>query len=374
MRQQHRRQIINRMRRGVKPGLLHYNSGIAMFIAALPPPPGNWHGDTINARTEKMKTLLKISSILLLLASCGPAFAQAYPEKAVRVVVPFPPGGAADIIARHVAQRLTGAFGVQFVVDNRGGAGGAIGTEMVARAAPDGYVLLIASSSSMAINPHMTRNQTYNPITSFTPIILVGYTTNALVAHPSVPARTVKELIVVAKAKPQSLTFASNGTGTLSHLTGELFMQRAGVSLLHVPYKGAAPAAIDTMAGQTSLLFAAYPSVVVQIASQKLRGIAVTSAKRIEFAPDLPTVAETLPGFESNQWWGFYGPAGLPQALVARLNGEANKILRSPDIKQRLANDGALPSWGTPAELAAYLKADFDRWGTVVKAAGIKPE
>jgi tripartite-type tricarboxylate transporter receptor subunit TctC len=320
-----------------------------------------------------MKPLWKVLSAMLSLAACGGALAQAYPEKPVRVIVPFPPGGAADIIARHVAQRLSGAFGVQFVVDNRGGAGGAIGTEMAARAVPDGYTLLIASSSSMAINPHITHTQSYNPL-AFTPVILVGYTTNGLVAHPSVPAKTVKELIAIARAKPQSLSFASNGTGTLSHLTGELFMQRAGVSLLHVPYKGAAPAVIDTMAGQTSLLFAAYPSIVVQVASRKLKALAVTSAKRIEFAPDLPTVAETLPGFESNQWWGFYGPAGLPQAILTRLNAESNKILRSPEIKQRLATDGALPSWGTPAELAAYLKADFDRWGAVVKAAGIKAE
>jgi tripartite-type tricarboxylate transporter receptor subunit TctC len=320
-----------------------------------------------------MKRLLKVLPVLLVVGASAGAFAQAYPEKAVRIIVPFPAGGAADIIARHVAQRLSGAVGVQFVVDNRGGAGGALGTEMAARAAPDGYTLLIASSSSMSINPHITK-MGYNPITSFTPIILVGYTTNALVAHPSVPAKTVKELIAVAKVKPQSLTFASNGTGTLSHLTGELFMQRAGVSLLHVPYKGAAPAVIDTMAGQTSLLFAAYPSIVVQVASKKLNAIAVTSAKRIEFAPDLPTVAETLPGFESDQWWGFYGPAGLPQAIVMKLNTESNKILRSPDIKQRLATDGALPRWGTPADLAAYLKADFDRWGAVVKKAGIKPD
>ncbi len=226
----------------------------------------------------------------------------------------------------------------------------------------------------MTISPHINKTLNYNPITSFAPIVLMGYTTNVLVAHPSVPAKTVQELITVAKAKPQSLSFASNGTGSLSHLTAELFMQRAGVSLLHVPYKGAAPAVIDTMAGHTSLLFAAYPSVVAQVAAKKLNPLAVTSAQRIEFAPDLPTVAETLPGFESDQWWGFYGPGGLPQAIVMKLNSESNKVLRSPEIKQRFAADGALPRWGTPAEFAAYLKADFDRWGAVVKAAGIKAE
>jgi tripartite-type tricarboxylate transporter receptor subunit TctC len=321
-----------------------------------------------------MKFPLQWLSSVCALAVAGAVHAQTYPDKPVRVVVPFPPGGAADIVGRHVAQKLSEAFGTQFIVDNRGGAAGAIGTEYVARAAPDGYTLLMASSSAMSINPHLSLRQGYDPNTSFAPIILVGYATNVLVAHPSVPAKTVKELIAIAKARPQSLSFASNGSGSLSHLTGELFMQRAGVTLLHVPYKGAAPAVIDTIAGQTTLLFAGFPSVLTQMKSGKLKALAVTSAKRSAFAPELPTVAETLPGFESNQWWGLYGPAGLPPAIVTRLNGELNKILRTPEMKQRFVNDGAEPWWGTPAELAAYLKADYDRWGAVVKAAGLKPE
>ncbi|MGH8617758.1 MAG: Bug family tripartite tricarboxylate transporter substrate binding protein [Burkholderiales bacterium] len=321
-----------------------------------------------------MKLSWHAFSALSLLAAAGAAHAQTYPDKAVRVIVPFPAGGAADIVGRHVSRKLSEGLGAQFVVDNRGGAGGAIGTEAVARAAPDGYTLLMASSSSMSINPHLAATQNYNPMTSFAPIMLIGYATNVLVAHPSVPARTVKELIAIAKARPESLSYASNGAGTLSHLTGELFMQRAGVKLLHVPYKGAAPAVIDTMAGQTSLLFAGLPSVAVQMKSGKLKAIAVTSAKRVTFVPELPTVAETLPGFESNQWWGMYGPAALPAPIVTKLNGELNRIMRSDEMKQRLAADGAEPSWGTPAELTAYLKADFDRWGAVIKSAGVKAE
>ena len=314
-------------------------------------------------------TILAAISIM-----AGAVHAQAYPERPVRLVVPFPPGGAADIFARHIAHRLSEVYAVQFLVDNRSGAGGAIGTEMVARAAPDGYTLVIASSSSMSINPHLVATQTYNPMTGLAPVILLGYAPNVIATHPSVPARTVKELIAVAKARPQSLAYASNGAGTLSHLTGELFSQRAGVKLLHVPYKGAAPAVIDTIAGQTALLFAAFPSVLPQQKTGRLRVIAVTSGKRVEIAPELPTVAETLPGFESNQWWGLYGPAALPQPIVAKLNGELDRLLRSADTRQRFAADGALPGAGTPAELAAYLKADFERWGAVIKAVGLKSD
>lgn len=303
------------------------------------------------------------------------ALAQMYPAKPVRVVVPFPPGGAADIVARHVTQKLSVAFNTQFIVDNRAGAGGAIGTDFIAHAAPDGYAMLMASSSTMSINPHIGAKSPYDPITSFTPVILIGYAPNVLVVHPSVPAKSVKELIAIAKARSDALSYASNGTGTLSHLTGELFMQRAGIKMLHVPYKGAAPAVIDVIAGQVSMLFAAYPSVSTQERAGKLKALAVTSAKRIEIAPQLPTVAEAaLPGFESSQWWGFYGPAGLSEAIVTRLNVELNKILRTADIKQRLAADGAEPGAGTPNDLATYLKNDYEKWGRVIVKAGIKGE
>ncbi|HEX4326348.1 MAG TPA: tripartite tricarboxylate transporter substrate binding protein [Burkholderiales bacterium] len=311
---------------------------------------------------------------LLLCGLATAAQAQTYPDKPVRVVVPFPAGGAVDIVARHLAQKLSESLPAQFIVDNRAGAGGAIGTEQVARSAPDGYTLLLASSSSLSINPHLTLKQSYNPFTDLAPVIFLGYAPNVLVAAPSLPAKSLKELIELAKAKPESLTFASNGAGTVSHLTGEWFAQRLGVKILHVPYKGAAPAVIDTIAGQTSFLFAVFPSVSNHVKSGKLRALAVTSAKRMPGEPDLPAIAEILPGFESIQWWGLYGPAGLPQPIVARLNGELNKILRSADIKQKFAADGAVPSWGTPAELATYLKTDSERWAGVIKAAGIKPE
>ncbi|MGZ8269303.1 MAG: Bug family tripartite tricarboxylate transporter substrate binding protein [Burkholderiales bacterium] len=311
--------------------------------------------------------------LLALLASAAPAAAQSYPEKPVRVIVPAPAGGALDIVARTLTQKLSDAFGAQFIVDNRGGAGGAIGAEAVARAAPDGYTLLITSSSAVSINPHFAPKP-LDPLRSFSPIVLVGSSPNVLVAHPSLPARSVKDLIAIAKARPDALAFASNGSGTLSHLTGALFMQRAGVKMLHVPYKGAAPAVIDTVAGNVSVLFAAFGSVSAQERAGKLRGLAVTSLKRAAIAPQLPTVAETLPGFESTQWWGVYGPAGLSGEIVNRLNAELNKILRMADVQKRLAAEAAEPAGGMPGELAAYHKADFEKWGKVVRSAGVKAE
>ena len=304
-----------------------------------------------------------------------PAAAQGYPEKPVRVVVPAPPGGALDIVARQIMQKLGDTLGAQFIVDNRGGAGGSIGGENAARAVPDGYTLLFASASLLSINPHLGARTNYDALRSFTPVILIGHAPNVLVVHPSVPAKTVKELIAVAKARPGALAFASNGAGSLSHLTGALFMRRAGISMLHVPYKGAAPAVIETVAGHVSVLFAAYPSVTGQEQAGKLRALAVTSAKRIAAAPKLPTVAEAaLPGFESTQWWGVYGPAGTPAAIVARLNAEINKILDTADTRKRLAADGAEPAGGTPAELAAYHQADYEKWGKLVRDTGIKGE
>jgi tripartite-type tricarboxylate transporter receptor subunit TctC len=310
-----------------------------------------------------------------LLAAALPfnACAQGYPEKTVRVVVPFPAGGAADIVARHVTTRLSPLIGQQVIVDNRGGAGGVIGGENIARSPADGYNLLFASSSVLSINPHLGAKASYDVLTSFTPIVQIGHAPNVLTVHPSVPAKTVRELIAVARAKPGVLAYASNGAGTLSHLTGELFSQRAGVKMLHVPYKGGAPAVIDTVAGNVSVLFAAFPTVSGQVRAGRLKALAVTSAKRIAIAPELPTVAEAaLKDFESSQWWGLYGPAGLPAPMVERINAAANKVLVTDDIRKALAVDGAAPSGGTPAALAAYHKADYEKWGKVVTTANIK--
>jgi len=303
------------------------------------------------------------------------AAAQAYPEKPVRVVVPATAGGALDVVARQLMQKLGESLNAQFIVDNRGGAAGAIGAENVARAAADGYTLMFASSSVLAINPTLGAKTTYDILRNFAPIILVGYAPNVLAVHPSLPARTVKELIAIAKAKPGTLAFASNGAGTLSHLTAALFMQQARIEMLHVPYKSAAPAVIAAAAGEVPVIFSAYPSVSTQIQAGKLRGLAVTSAKRIAAAPALPTIAEAaLPGFESTQWWGFYAPAGTPADIVARLNREMNLILATADTRKRLAAEGAEPAGGSPADLGAYHRADYERWEKVIRAAGIKAD
>ena len=310
-------------------------------------------------------------AVLLSSAVC----AQTYPDKSVRVVVPFPPGGAADIVGRAITQKLTDAFGKSFLVDNRSGAGGVLGADLAAHAAPDGYTLLFASSSSLSVSPHIMSKPPYDPLRDFAPVVLIGHTPNLLVTHFSVPAKSVRQLIALAKARPGELVFASNGTGSLGHLTMELFMQRTGIKMLHVPYRGGAPAMIDTVAGNTSVLFAAFSTVYAQVRAGKLRALAVTSARRIQAAPELPTVAEAaLPGFESTQWWGLYGPACLPAGIVSKLNEQVNKILGNADIKQRLATDATEPLGGSPADLAAYLKADYERWGKVVRDAGIRPE
>ena len=315
-----------------------------------------------------------------LLGACSIALAAqpaaaAYPDKPVRVVVPAAPGGALDIVARMLMQKLGESLPAQFIIDNRGGAAGAIGAENVARAGTDGYTLMFSSSSVLAINPHLGARTSYDVLRDFSPIVLIGFAPNALAVHPSLPARTVKELIAIARAKPGALAFASNGGGTLSHLTAALFMQQARIDMLHVPYKGAAPAVIAAASGHVPIIFSAYPSLAGQAQAGKLRMLAVTSAKRIAAAPTLPTIAEAaLPGFESTQWWGLYGPAGMPAEVVARLNREMNAVLLTPDARKRLLAEGAESAGGNPGELAAHQKADYERWEKVIRAAGIKAD
>jgi len=322
---------------------------------------------------------MKISTQLFVaagaVAAALPSFAQLnYPEKPVRMVVPFPAGGAVDIMARHTSQKLAEAFGVQFIVDNRSGAGGAIGSENAARSAPDGYTLVFSSTSPMAINPHINKVP-YDPISSFTPVVMLASSPQMMVVPPSLPVKSVKEFVAMAKARPGILSFASSGIGTIIHVTSESFAQRAGIKLLHVPYKGAAPAVAETISGQVTLLFAAYPSVAAQVRAGRLRALGVTSLKRMSLAPDVPTVAESgLPGFESIQWWAISGPAGMSAPIVNRLNAELNKILRTDDMRKRLASEGAEPGGGTAAELGAYIKNDYERWGAVIRSVGIKGE
>jgi len=319
-------------------------------------------------------TAMKCQHCLIFWALVFSGFTQAqtYPSRAVQVVTPFPPGGAADVVVRLVTQQLSDGFKVPFVVDNKPGAGGGIGAQFVARAAPDGYTLLLTSSSTMSINPHLNPKLGFDPVKSFTPITFIGYSPNVLVVSPSLPFKTSAELITAAKAKPGLYSFASNGSGTLSHLTGELYKQAAGVEFLHVPYKGASPAVIDVAGGQVSLLFAAYASVGPMVKAGKLRALGITSSKRLNIAPELPTLMETgLGGFESNQWWGLFAPIDLPQEVLSRLNSQMNKALKAAELRKHFAEEGIEPGGGSSADLAAYLQTDLNKWGQVIKAGNI---
>jgi tripartite-type tricarboxylate transporter receptor subunit TctC len=328
-------------------------------------------------RKGVMRTIEKLIGVLATgLGVLGPgwAAAQSYPAKPVRIIVPFPAGGGTDLMARTMGDKIGAVLGQPFLVDNRSGAGGALGTELAAKAAPDGYTLLVNSSSALVIGPNLMQKSPYDPLRDLTPVILIGSAPNVLVVHPSVPAKSVKELIALTKRRPGELNYASNGAGTLSHLTGELFKLRAGIEMVHVPYKGGPPAVTDTMAGNVSLLFAAFPTLSAQIRSGRLRALAVTSAKRAAIAPELPTVAETLPGFDSSQWWGMFGPAGMPPGVVSRLNAEMQKALALADVKKRLAADAAEPIGGSAADCAQFLRADFDKWRKVINDAGARPK
>ncbi len=303
------------------------------------------------------------------------AAADAYPAKPIRFVVAFPPGGGTDIIARSIAQKLAERIAQQVVVDNRPGAGGNIGTDIVAKAAPDGYTMLMGSAGPLAINASLFAKMPFDPVRDLAPVTLAASTPNVLVLHPSLKAATVKELIALARARPGEINFASSGHGTPAHLAGELFNSMAGVKMVHVPYKGAAPALADLLGGQVQLMFSTMPPALPHVKDGKLRALAVTSAKRSPAAPELPTVDEiALPGFEANTWHGVVVPAGTPETIVARLNREIVAILHLPEVVERLSGQGAEPVGSTPQEFAAYIKSEALKWAKVVRDSGAKAE
>ena len=296
-----------------------------------------------------------------------------YPTKPIRLVVPFPPGGATDLIARAVAQKLGETWGQSVVVDNRPGAGGNIGTELVARSAPDGYTLEMGTVGTHAINASLYSKMPYDHVRDFVPVILVAGVPNVLEVNPALPVNSVQELIAYAKANPGKLNFASSGSGTSIHLSGELFKVMAGVQMTHVPYKGSAPALQDLIGGQVQLMFDNLPPSLPQIKAGKLRALAVTSAGRAPALPDTPTVAEAgLPGFEASSWFGVLAPAGTPPEIVNKLNAEIAKWLASPGAKEKLANVGANIAGGTPEDFARHIQAETAKWAKVVKESGAK--
>ncbi len=298
--------------------------------------------------------------------------AQSYPAKSTKLIVPFPAGGIADIYARIIGSRVAASWRQPVVVENRTGAGGNIGAEAVAKSAPDGYTLVMGSLGTHAVNVSLFPKLPYDPVRDFSPIALVLEAEGLLVVHPAVPAQSVLDLIAYGRAHPGRLTFASAGMGTASHLAGELFRTMALVEMTHVPYKGNVPAITDLLAGQTSVLFATMPTVMPFAKTGRLRALATIGAARSAAAPDLPTVAESLPGFEVNNWIGLFAPAGTPADIVRRWNGEVMRIMQSPDIRARLPAEGARFSPNTPEQFGEFVKAEIAKWAPVVKASGAR--
>jgi tripartite-type tricarboxylate transporter receptor subunit TctC len=323
-----------------------------------------------------MKRALPVFAAGLFTALCvvgDGAHAQTYPTKSIRLIVPFPPGGPADILSRAIGQKLTDSWGQQVVVDNRAGAGGTIGSDLAAKGAPDGYTLLMGFVGTHAINPSLYSSLPYDVVKSYEPVSLVATATIILVLHPSLPAKSVKELIAVAKSKPGELTFGSPGNGTPQHLAGELFNTMAGVKMTHVPFKGAVPAINDLLGGRISLIFSSAPPALPHVASGKLRALAVTSARRSSVSPDLPTVSESgLPGFEVINWYGVLAPARTPKSIVDKLNAEITRITNMPDVRERLSTVGIEALSSTPAQFAAFIKEETAKWAKVVKFSGAR--
>ena len=313
---------------------------------------------------------------LALLGLVGTAVqAQNYPNKPIRLIVPFPPGGGNDVIARLIAQKLSDRFGQQVVVDNKAGANGIVGLQALMQSPADGYTLAVAAAGPMAVNPSLYDKLPYDPTKDFSPITnLVNYPL-LLVVHPSVPVKTTLDLVNLAKAKPKQLFFASPGSGNSGHLAGELFNTMAHVQTVHVPYKGQGPALADLLTGQVQMLYSSIPSVLPQVRSGQLTALAVGSAKRLPSLPDIPTLAETgVPGYEAYSWVGIVAPAKTPKAIVTRLNQEIVDILKQKDVAEKLNQQGALPVGDTPEQFGAYIKAEIDKWGSVVRAANIKAD
>ncbi|MEQ1774060.1 MAG: tripartite tricarboxylate transporter substrate binding protein [Burkholderiales bacterium] len=320
-----------------------------------------------------MKFLLYQSCTLICSLACVAANAQNYPSKPVRMIVHFPPGGPTDIVARAVAQKLTDAWGYQFVIDNRPSAGGIVGVELVARAVADGYTLLFGTGGSMAIMPALGMKLPYDVVRDFAPISLVVINPQILVFHPGFPPGSVKEFIAYAKARPGQINYASVGPGSPNHLGMEMLKSMAGIDLVHIPYKGTAPAMTDVLAGQIPMLFNSMPTVLPHVKSGKLKGIAVGSAKRSPAAPDIPTVAESgVPGFDYVTWYGMFAPAATPKPVITKLNAAVVKILGEREMSQRLAVQGADPSPSTPEQLARYRVEEENRWRKVIKSANLK--
>ena len=308
--------------------------------------------------------------IMLIIAL--PVLAQSYPTKPIRLVLPYPPGGGTDVIARPLAQKLTEQLGQQVIVDNRGGAGGNIGMEFVAKSPADGYTLLFALTAQYAVNPSLYPKLPYDPVRDYAPISLLANAPYLLVVHPALPAKSVAELVALVKARPGQLSYSSSGNGSGAHLAGEMLRSLAHVEIVHVPYKGAGPAMPDLIAGQVQLSFITYTAAGPHIKTGRLRALGVTTAKRSPTLPDLPAIGETVAGYDSAVWYGFAAPAGTPPEIVSKLNTEVLRVLAAPDFRSRITLEAVSPIGSTPEEFSSFMKSEIVRWAKVVKDSGAK--
>jgi tripartite-type tricarboxylate transporter receptor subunit TctC len=324
-----------------------------------------------HAPKRRTLALAVLGAGVLALAPFAAQAQAAFPSKALTMVVPFSAGGTTDILARVVGQFMSKDLGQPVIIDNRAGAGGNIGAQMVARAAPDGYTILMGTVGTHAINQSLYKKMAFDPIKDFSPISRVALVPNLLVANPSQPFKTVKEMIAYAKANPGKLTFASSGSGSSIHLSGEMFQQMAGVEMQHIPYKGSAPAITDLLGGQTAVMFDNMPSAIGHVRAGKLRAIAVTTPNRSPALPNVPTIAESgVPGYSATSWFGILAPAGTPAPVIARLNASILKALADPEVKKKLAEQGAEPHGEKPEQFAEFIRSETAKWGQTVKVSG----
>ena len=321
---------------------------------------------------ERSRSLAVLA--LCMSAIAAGASAQSYPAKTVRIVVPFPAGGNADLFARMLAEKMSASWGQPVVVDNRAGAAGIIGTQLVAKSAPDGYTVLMGTTGTHTTNPAVYAKLPYDPVKDFAPVSNFADSPFLLVTHPSVPAHNLKQLIALAKSRPGQLHYASFGAGSSAHLAGEMLRTRTGIDVVHVAYKGGPPALADVVGGHVSFMFNALPAVMPQVKAQRLRAIALASDKRFASAPGVPTFAEAgVADFEAGSWYGILAPAGTPREIVTRMHGEIVRVLALADVKQRLAAEGAVPIGNTPEQFGAQIRRDMARWVKVARDANVKP-
>ncbi|HEX3170077.1 MAG TPA: tripartite tricarboxylate transporter substrate binding protein [Burkholderiales bacterium] len=319
--------------------------------------------------------LYRLLLVALAMANVYPALAETWPTRPIRFIVPFAPGGGGDVVGRIIGQRMSEQFGKPLVIDNRAGGGGTLGCELAAKAAPDGYTLLLGNVGPIAVGPALYPKLAYDPVRDFAPVTMIASFPNLLVANPGLPFKTVPELVAYAKSRPGALNFASAGAGTSTHLAGELFKSVAGIDVVHVPYKGGAAAMTDIIAGQVAYYFGTMPSSMPLAKAGKLRALAVTSLTRSPAAPEVPTIAESgYPKFETAAWYGLMFPTGTPREIVARTNAATMVVLALPDIRERLVHEGSEPLGSTPAQFGAYIKAEIAKWSAVVKAANLRAD